>query len=306
MSTPRKRFRQLIARPGLVVMPGAYDGLSARLIEAAGFEAVGAGGYAAIGSMLGEADGGQSNERDYADHYARIAGAVSLPVMADADTGCGGVGYVRQMVRAFEAAGVAALMFSDQAYPNRCGYLPGKSIVPVETMLARILAALDARRDPDLVIIARTDVAAIEGLDAAIERCQLFLRAGADFAKPQGVDTAEGIRRVVAEVGCPHLATQSQAAGKRHLGWDELEALGVAGVTLPSVSLFAAAEGVRQALGQAKRERSLAGLGERLMPLDDYYRVVGLDEQNARERGYDEAAAVVVGQGSRTRGSTLP
>ena len=294
MTTIRKRFRELIARPGLVVMPGAYDGLSARLIEAAGFDAVGAGGYAAIGSMLGEADGGQSNVRDYADHYARIAGAVSLPVLADADTGFGGVGNVRQMVRAFEAAGVAAILFSDQAYPNRCGYLPGKSIVPAETMLARILAALDARRDPDLAIIARTDVAAIEGIDAAIARCQLYLRAGADFAKPQGVDTADGIRRVVAEVACPHLATQSQAAGKRHLGWDELQQLGVAGVTLPSVSLFAAAEGVRQALAQAKRERSLAGLGDRLMPLEEYYRVVGLDDQNARERGFDEAAAALM------------
>jgi methylisocitrate lyase len=294
MTDIRKRFRQLVARPGLTVMPGAYDALSARLIEAAGFEAVGAGGYAAIGSMLGEADGGQSNVRDYADHYARIAGAVALPVLADADTGFGGTGNVRQMVRAFEAAGVAAILFSDQAYPNRCGYLPGKQVVPVATMLARILAALDARRDPDLFIIARTDVYALEGLDAAIGRCRMFLEAGADLAKPQGVDTPDGIRRVVAEVACPHLATQSQAAGRHHLGWDELEALGVAGVTLPSVSLFAAAEGVRQTLEQAKRERSLAGLGDRLMPLDDYYRVVGLEEQNARERRFDETAAALV------------
>jgi len=300
MTEIRKRFRQLVARPGLTVMPGAYAALSARLIEAAGFEAVGAGGYAAIGSMLGEADGGQSNVRDYADHYARIAGAVALPVLADADTGFGGTGNVRQMVRAFEAAGVAAILFSDQAYPNRCGYLPGKQVVPVETMLARILAALDARRDPDLVIIARTDILALDCLDAAIDRCRLFLEAGADLAKPQGVDTPEGIRRVVAEVACPHLATQSQAAGRRHLGWDELEALGVAGVTLPSVSLFAAAQGVRQALEQAKRERSLGGLGDRLIPLDDYYRVVGLGEQNAREQRYDEtAAALVKSKGAR-------
>ena len=278
----------------IAVMPGAYDALSARLIESAGFEAVGAGGYAAIGSMMGEADGGQSNVRDYADHYARIAGAISIPVLADADTGFGGTANVRQMVRAFEAAGVAAILFSDQTFPNRCGYLPGKQIVPAETMLARILAAVDARRDPDLVIIARTDVAAIEGLDAAIARCRLYLEAGADFAKPQGIDTTEGIARVVADVPCPHLATQSQAAGKRHLSWDELERLGVAGVTLPSLSLFAAAQGVREALEHARRERSLADLGDRLIPLEDYYRIVGLDAQNARERGYDDAAADLI------------
>ena len=128
----RQRFRELIAAPSLAVMPGAYDALSAKLIEAAGFPALVAGGYAAIGSLLGEADGGQSNMRDYADHYARIAGAVTIPVMADADTGFGGVGNVRQMVRAFESAGVAAILFSDQTFPNRCGYLPGKQVVPAE------------------------------------------------------------------------------------------------------------------------------------------------------------------------------
>ena len=294
MPSVRTRFRELIAAPHLVVMPGAYDALSARLIEAAGFPALVAGGYAAIGSLLGQADGGQSNMRDYADHYARIAGAVSIPVLADADTGFGGVGNVRQMVRAFESAGVAGILFSDQTFPNRCGYLPGKAVVPVETMLARIKAALDARRDPDLVIVARTDVAAIEGLAAAIERCGLFLAAGADLAKPQGVDTAADLRRVVAEVGCPHIATQSQAAGRHHIGFDELERAGVAAVTLPSIALFAAAEGVRRVLDKVAANRSLAGLDGDLIPLDTYYDLVGLDAQNARERRYDETAAEIV------------
>ena len=303
MTTLRRRFRQLIAAPrqaagGLVVMPGAYDALSARLIAAAGFEAVSAGGYAAIGSMLGEADGGQSNVRDYADHYARIAGAVELPLLADADTGFGGTGNVRQMVRAFETAGVAAILFSDQTFPNRCGYLPGKQVVPVETMLARILAALDARRDPDLVIIARTDVMALEGLDVAIDRCRKFLAAGADLAKPQGVDRAADIARVVAEVPCPHIATQSNAAGTRHLSWDELARLGVAGVTLPSACLFAAAEGVRRVLETALADRSLANTGEHAMALDAYYRLVGLEAQNAREQRLDQQAEALLSRGS--------
>ncbi len=291
MTSTRRRFRDLIASPELLVMPGAYDALSAKLIAAAGFEAVGAGGYAAIGSMMGEADGGQSNVRDYADHYARIAGAVDLPVLADADTGFGGTGNVRQMVRAFEAAGVAAIMFSDQVFPNRCGYLPGKQVVPPETMVARILAALAARRDPDLVIIARTDVMALDGLDAAIDRCRLYLEAGADFAKPQGVDKAADIARVVREVPGPHIATQSNAAGTRHLSWEELGALGVAGVTLPSACLFAAAEGVRRMLETAKRDGSLADTGDHVIGLDAYYRTVGLAEQNEREQRYDAEAA---------------
>ena len=126
MMSTRKRFRELIARGRLVPMPGAYDGLSAKIMEAEGFEAIIAGGYAAIGTMMGQADMGQCNVRDYADHYARICAAVDIPVYVDGDTGFGGVHNVREMVRAFEAAGVAGLFFSDQVFPNRCGYLPGK------------------------------------------------------------------------------------------------------------------------------------------------------------------------------------
>src|SRR5258708_5203611 len=185
----RKRLRQLIAAPGLTVMPGAYDALSARIIAREGFDAILAGGYAANGAMLAQADMGQSNMRDYADHYARICAAVDIPVFADADTGFGGPQNVRQMVRAFEAAGVAALFITDQTFPNRCNYLPGKQVVPVAEMLAKVKAALDARRDPDLIICARTDVASIAGLDAAIERCGLFMQAGADMAKPQRAHT---------------------------------------------------------------------------------------------------------------------
>ena len=136
----RATFRKLLASPGLTLMPGAYDALSARLIEEQGFEAAVAGGYAAAGSLLGQPDTGQSNMRDFADHYARICDAVEIPVYVDGDTGFGGVHNVRQMVKAFENAGAAALFFTDQVFPSRCGYLPGKQVIPVEQMLARIKA----------------------------------------------------------------------------------------------------------------------------------------------------------------------
>ena len=291
--SPRKKFRALLAEPGLTLIPGAYDALSARIIEAQGFAAVGAGGYAAVGSLLAQPDTGQSNMRDYADHYARICAAVELPVYVDGDTGFGGVNNARQMVRAFEAAGVAGLFVSDQTFPNRCGYLPGKEVVPVEQMLAKIKAMLDARRDQELVICARTDAAGVAGLDAAIERCQLFMQAGADMAKPMGADTIDDIRRVIREVGGPHLATISQAAGGKHRDLGELEAAGVAAVSFPSVALFAAAQAVRQAVATLKRDRSLAGVSERLMPLPDYYELIGLKAQLEREESYDRAAAAL-------------
>src|SRR5258705_13095704 len=290
----RKKLRAIMVGKRLVLMPGAYDALSARIIEAEGFEAVVAGGYAGIGSMLAQADMGQSNMRDYAGHYGRVCDAVQIPVYVDADTGFGGVNNVRQMVRAFEAAGVAGLFLSDQGFPNRCGSLPGKQIIPLEQMLAKVKAALDARTDPDLFIAARTDAASIEGVEAAIARCQLFMEAGADMAKPMGVDTIAEIKRVLREVGGPHMATLSQAAGPKARSLDELEAPGACAATLPSFPLFSAAQAVRSVLRTLKRGNSLAPCQEQLIPLDDYYELVGLKPLLAREESYDQSAAALV------------
>jgi methylisocitrate lyase len=167
-------------------------------------------------------------------------------------------------------------------------------VVPVEQMLAKIKAMLDARRDPDLLICARTDAAGVEGLNAAIERCQLFMEAGADMAKPMGADTVDEIKRVLREVPGPHMATISQAAGAKHRDLGELEAAGVAAVTFPSVALFAAAQAVSQAMAALKRDHSLAAVGAALMPLPDYYELIGLKAQLANEEAYDRAAAALV------------
>jgi methylisocitrate lyase len=289
--TPRQTFRALLKAKGLTLMPGAYDALSARIIEEQGFAAMGAGGYAAAGSLLGQPDTGQSNMRDFADHYARICEAVTIPVYVDGDTGFGGVHNVAQMVKAFEKAGAAALFFTDQVFPSRCGYLPGKQVIPVEQMLAKIKAALDARSDESMVICARTDVFALEGKDAAIRRCQLFMEAGADMAKPQGVDAPEAILEVMRSVPGPFIATLSQAAASNKTTPAELEGLGVPAATLPSLTLFAAARAVRESLAILQGSRSLASLQDRLLPLDDYYKIVRLDAQQAREKAWDESAA---------------
>jgi methylisocitrate lyase len=291
--TLRKKLRDLIAAPRLTVLPGAYDALSARIIERAGFDAILAGGYAANGAMLAQADMGQSNMRDYADHYGRICAAVEIPVFVDADTGFGGPHNVRQMVRAFEAAGVAGLFITDQTFPNRCNYLPGKQVVPLPEMLAKLAAALDARRDGDLMICARTDVASIDGLDAAIERCNLFMQAGADMAKPQGVHTIADMKRVVREVPGPYMATLSHAAGREHLSHAELEAAGVAAASYPSLTLFAAAQAVTRAMRELKEDGSLKRANARAMALEEYYELVGLKEQVAREEAYDRAATAL-------------
>ena len=286
----RKRYREILARPGLDLVPGAYDALSARIMEYCGFEAISGGGYAAVGSMLAEPDGGQSNVRDYADHYARLVDAVDIPVYVDADTGFGGVHNVRRMVRAFERAGVAGFFISDQVFPNRCGYLPGKQIVSVQDMLARLNAALDARTDPDMIIAARTDAFHLEGIDAAIERCRLFREAGVDAVKPMGADSWDDSVKVFAALAGPHGYTMSHAAGKPKLTLAQIEELGYATCSFPSAALFAAAGGVKRAMEALKRDRSFAQVEDEICALDDYYDIVRLKRHNEQEQHWVESA----------------
>jgi 2,3-dimethylmalate lyase len=293
MKHPGRRLRELIAQPNITLMPGAYDALSARIIVKHGFEVIVAGGYAAPGTLLGEPDVGQMTMHDYADHYGRIAQAVDVPVFTDADTGFGGPNNVRRTVRAFEQAGIAGMFVEDQQSPKRCGYLPGKTLIPVEQMLAKIKAALDARTDDDFFFVARTDAAAVYGLDAAIERAQLYMEAGADMVLLQGADDPDDFRRVAHEVPGPRFANMSNARGKAATTIAELEQLGAAVVTFPSLALYAAATAVQRTMAALARTRSLDGLVEDLMSVDDYNRIVGLDEHNERERRYDEAAAIL-------------
>lgn len=292
-SAKRQAFRRIIAQPGLTLMPGAHDALSARLIEAAGFEVIVAGGYAALGTLLAAPDQGQSNIRDIADHYARICDAVSIPVFVDADTGFGGVHNVTQAVRMLERAGVAGLFIGDQVFPNRCGYLPGKEVIGTEPMLAKLCAALDARTDEGLFIGGRTDVFGLQGLDAAVARCQMFMEIGCDLAMPQGADTVDLIRTIMAQVPGPHFANQSHAAGPPKVSLADLETLGVAAVTFPSALLFAAAGGIRRALTALHRDRSFAAVADELIGLQDYYDVVGLTGMLERERDFDTRAAAI-------------
>jgi methylisocitrate lyase len=282
----RKIFRSLINGPKLLIVPGAYDALSARLIQSQGFSAIVAGGYAAVGSLLGQPDLGQSNMRDLVDHYSRICDAVEIPVYVDLDTGFGGVHNVYQAVKALEKAGAAGIFLNDQVYPNRCNYLPGKAVISLNEFMGKVNAALDARTDPDLFVCARTDVYSIDGIHAAIERCQQFMSAGVDMAKPQGVDTLEEIQQVKREVTGPHFATLSQASGLSGLSFEMLQSAGVNAVTLPSLTLFAAAQSVQNILIALKSAHGVKELSSQLISLNDYYTVTGLDALNQKEFEY--------------------
>ena len=290
----RKRYRDILKRPGMTLSPGAYDALSARIMEYCGFEIIGGGGYAAVGSMLGEPDGGQSNYRDYADHYGRICDAVDLPVFVDADTGFGGLHNVRKMTRAFERAGVAGFFISDQVFPNRCGYMPGKQIVSNAEMLARLNAALDARTDANMVIAARTDALALEGVDAAMERCHLFMETGVDFTKPIGMDSREEAKRWMKELAGPYQYNMSHAAGKAKVTIQEVEDMGFNTCGFPSAALFAGVGGVKRAMEALKRDKSFAAVEDEICGLDDFYDIVRLKRHNDLEQDWVERGEATV------------
>lgn len=280
------QLRALIRAPGLLVLPGAYDGFSARIAAAAGFPALCAGGSAASGSLLGQPDLGQLSMRDFVDHYRRISEAAEVPVLVDADTGFGGVHQIQSAVAAFERAGIAGMFFEDQAFPKRCGYLPGKSVIPVGDMVAKLKAALDARRDPDFVIVARTDAFGVEGETAALERAQAFAAAGADMTFVQGADSLEAFGRICQEVPCPQLANVSQASGAVPPTFEQLAAQGASAVIVPNMALLAAGAAVADVMRALRDGAAPASLAGRLMSMEQYYATVRLSEREALEAKY--------------------
>src|SRR5215213_517537 len=191
-------LRTLLERGEPVLAPGAYDGLSARLVERAGFPAVYMTGFGASASLLGRPDVGLLSVAEMAGHARRLVQAVGVPVIADADDGYGNPLNVMRTVSEYEAAGVAALHIEDQVAPKRCGHMDGKDVIDAAEMVEKVHAAVEARRSPDLVLIARTDARAVEGLDAALERARRYRDAGADVLfveAPESEDEVAAVAR---------------------------------------------------------------------------------------------------------------
>ena len=194
--TPRARLRELIGGSAPLVAPGAYDALSARLIEQAGFDAVYMTGFGTTASLIGRPDVGLLSGAEMVDNARRIVSAVDVPVIADADTGYGNAINVVRTVQLYEQAGVAGIQLEDQVMPKKCGHMSGKLLVGADEMVGKLRAAVEARRDPDLLIIARTDAVAVTGVDDAIARARAFAEAGADLLFVEAPTSEDDIARV--------------------------------------------------------------------------------------------------------------
>ena len=244
----------------MIVAPGIYDAYGARFVEQAGFEAVYMTGNGVSASLLGRPDVGLVDLTLIANHAHRVAACVDIPLICDADTGYGNAVNVRHTIAEFEAAGVAAIHLEDQLAPKRCGHLPGsRPVVEMDEHVGKIEAAIAARRDPDFIVIARTDAAAGLGLDEAIRRGKAYRKAGADvvFVELKGsANMIEELKRVTGEIDAPCLVNVEEGGKVGDLSAAELEALGFRLAIYPGLARYAAGYAIREALGVLKRDGS--------------------------------------------------
>lgn len=241
---PTTRLRQLLQRPRILVVPGAYDALTARVVDRVGFEAVYTTGAGISNAMVGVPDINLVTMTEMVTAARYIAEAVSIPVVSDADTGYGNAMTVMRTVREFEGAGVAEIHLEDQVSPKRCGHVDGKQLISREEMQGKVQAAIEARRDPDFVLIARVDARAVTGFRDAVERGIAYREAGADVVFPEALETREEFAEYAREVKGPLLANMTEFGKSPYLSAAELESLGYRMVIFPASSMRVALKAV--------------------------------------------------------------
>ena len=270
-------LRELIAAPGPLVAPFAFDALSARLIEAAGFPVAGISGSAVAASAFALPDVGLLSREDVVAQARRISAAVDIPVFADADTGYGGPLQAAHTARALEDAGLAGLFMEDQEDPKRCGHLSGTRVIPIEEMLGKLRAVMGARRDSGFVIIGRTDAIESEGIEGAARRARAYLDAGADMAFIAGPRSTEELEAIPQLVGAgPLMVVLTEGGRTPLLSVDELGQLGYKLIGYSGLAIGAAAKAVRDALDALTNEGGNGGLLDRVTPLNERNELLGL------------------------------
>lgn len=273
----RPSLKSLLARAEPVLAPGAYDALSARLIEAAGFPAVYMTGFGTSASYLGRPDIGLMTMAEMVDQARRIVQAVGVPVIADADTGYGNPINVIRTIHAYEGAGVAAIHIEDQGSPKRCGHMEGKQVIPAEDMVQKVRAAIAAKSSPDFLVIARTDARAVEGFEPAIDRCRRYRDAGADVIFFEAPQTEDEIVRVAEAFGDTPLMFNWAEGGKTPpVPLARLTELGYRIVIFPITALLTATRAMREALRTLKTDGVPAM--DRMLPFPEFLDFIGLPE----------------------------
>jgi methylisocitrate lyase len=291
-------LRARLAQPQILVTPGAANALTARIVEGAGFEAVYLTGAGLANASFGLPDLGLITLTEVVAQVQRIADAISVPLIVDADTGYGGALNVVRTVRELERAGAAAIQLEDQVNPKRCGHFDGKEVVPTAEMVQKIAAAVYARHDPDLVIVARTDARAVEGFEAAIERGRAYATAGADVIFFEAPLTVDELRRVPAAIPAPILANMVEGGKTPLLSAAELEAMGYRVVIFANAALRVAAKAVQDAMRLLHERGTTEPLLDQMLGWDERQRLVDLPHFQELDR---QLAAASEHPGTETR-----
>jgi 2-methylisocitrate lyase-like PEP mutase family enzyme len=296
------RLRALLESGQTIVAPGAFDPLSARLVEDAGLPAVYMTGFGTSAALIGRPDVGLLTMTEMAGNAGRIAAAVDIPVIADADTGYGNPLNVIRTVGAYEAAGVAGIHIEDQVAPKKCGHLEGKLVIPAEEMAQKVRAAAEARTQPEFVIIARTDARAVEGLERSLQRARMYREAGADVLFIEALASeAEAEEAARAFPGVPLLFNWAEGGKTPPIGLDRLRELGYRIVIFPIATLLAATGAMRRILQEISRAGTPAAALRELPTFAEFVDFIGLPQVREAERRY-AAGPAAAGPGAAAAG----
>lgn len=279
-------FKETVQRRQALIVPGAPNALTARLIEDLGFEAVYITGAGVTNMHLGVPDIGLITLTELADHVGAIHDVVSLPLIVDADTGFGNPVNVTRTVKVLERSGANGIQLEDQAFPKRCGHFSGKNVIPVEEMVQKLKAATDTRRDPDLQIIARTDALEKLGINAALDRAAAFVEAGADITFVDAPENIGELRAIASALKVPQVANMVVGGKTPLVGRSELSEMGFAVVLYANAALQSALYGMQAVLSELYKEGSLEAVRELLTPFGERQRLVGNSEFDALEEKY--------------------
>jgi 2-methylisocitrate lyase-like PEP mutase family enzyme len=292
----RSTLRELLDARDMVLAPGCYDALGARLVEEAGFPAVYMTGFGSAASRLGRPDVGLMTLPEMVDNAHRIAQAVGVPVIADADTGYGNAVNVIRTVQEYEAAGVAAIHLEDQVMPKKCGHIDGKQVIPAAEMAAKVAAAVAARSSSDFLVIARTDARAIEGLAAALDRARRYREAGADILfveAPQSEQEIGHVARAFPDV--PLLFNYAEGGKTPPVTHEFLRRLGFKLVIFPISTLLAATAAMRAVLAHIRTDGSPINVLPSLPPFNDFLDFIGLPEIQQLDRRFSDMTTDALG-----------
>ena len=286
LERPTSRLKALLASKRAAILPGTPNALFARVIEELGFDAVYITGAGIANMSLGVPDIGLVTLSELAEHVAAICDAVTVPVLADADTGFGNPVNMARTVRVLERSGAAGIQIEDQIFPKKCGHFKGKDVVPLGEMIQKIRAAVDSRHDGDFQIVARTDVHAVRGFEEGLERAHAFIEAGADATFVEAPVSVEELAKIARLLPVPQIANMVFGGLTPSVSQDRLAEMGFGAVLYANAALQAALKSVREVLGSLKNTGSLDEVGERLASFDERQRAVAKDHYDALEARY--------------------